>query len=427
MKKLKSLILNNLLLKIVSVILAVLLWLVVAQVNDPTRSKSFSGVEVTLINTDLLDQENKVYEILDNTDTVRVTVRAPQSVLERIQNSDIVAEADVSKLTDINTIAISYYISTDGSVESVSGDHDSVRLSVEDKASRYISLSANIEGEPAEDRMVGAVSLDQNMIEISGPQSSVSQVRNARVNIDVTDVSSSLSANMEIVLYDAEGNELNLSNIKKQTNYVKVSVEILTTKSVPIYATRTGSPASGYLYNGQLSVSPETVLLAGSSQVMNTVSRLTITDPVDISGATADVQQNFELKNYLPVGTSLADSDFSGVATVTVPVEAAVSTTLTVDAENLELTGVPEGVDAKLAGGSYVIYVSGLASELETLKDTTITGSVKVDEWMKDEELEELTPGTHLVPATISLGGSATLVQELLVTVEVAEPVTEEE
>ncbi len=427
MKKLKSLILNNFWLKVISVIMAVLLWLVVAQVNDPSRTQSYSGIEVTLINTDLLDQENKVYEILDNTDTVRVTVRAPQSVLEHIQSSDIVAEADVSKLTDINTIAISYYISTDGSVEAISGDHDSVRLSVEDKASKYVSLTANVEGEPAEDRMVGSVSLDQNMIEISGPQSSVSQVRNARVNIDVSEVSSSLSANMEIVLYDSEGKELNLSNIKKQTNYVHVAVEILTTKTVPIYASRTGTPASGYLYNGKLSVSPETVLLAGSAQVMSTVSRLTITDPIDITGAAGDVVKEIDLKDYLPVGTILADSTYDGVALVTVPVEPAVSGTMTVDSENLELTGVPEGTTATLTAGSYVIYVSGLASELETLKDTTITGTVEVDEWMEEEGLEELTPGTHLIPAKIILGGSTTLVQELLVSVEVAEPVTEEE
>ncbi len=427
MKKLKSLILNNFWLKVISVIMAVLLWLVVAQVNDPSRTQSYSGIEVTLINTDLLDQENKVYEILDNTDTVRVTVRAPQSVLEHIQSSDIVAEADVSKLTDINTIAISYYISTDGSVEAISGDHDSVRLSVEDKASKYVSLTANVEGEPAEDRMVGSVSLDQNMIEISGPQSSVSQVRNARVNIDVSEASSSLSANMEIVLYDSEGKELNLSNIKKQTNYVHVAVEILTTKTVPIYASRTGTPASGYLYNGKLSVSPETVLLAGSAQVMSTVSRLTITDPIDISGAAGDVVKEIDLKDYLPVGTILADSTYDGVALVTVPVEPAVSGTMTVDSENLELTGVPEGTTATLTAGSYVIYVSGLASELDTLKDTTITGTVEVDEWMEEEGLEELTTGTHLIPAKIILGGSTTLVQELLVSVEVAEPVTEEE
>ena len=427
MKKLKSLILNNLGLKIVSLILAVLLWLVVAQVNDPSRTQSFSGIEVTLINTDLLDQENKVYEVLDNTDTVRVSVRAPKSVLDRIQSSDIVAEADVSKLTDINTIAISYYISTDGSVESVTGDHDSVRLSVEDKASRYISLTANIVGEPAEDRMVGNVSLDQNMIEISGPQSSVSQVRSACVNIDVTDLTSNLSANMEIILYDSEGNELNLSNIRKQTNYVKVSVEILTTKQVPVYAARVGTPAAGYLYNGQLSVSPETVVLAGTSQLMSTISRLTITDPVDITGATADVVAEYDLKSYLPAGASLADQDASSTVLVTVPVEAAVSTTLTVETQNLQLTGVPEGETVTLTEGSYVIYVSGLASELETLKDATITGTVKVDEWMEDEELEELTPGTHLIPATISLSGTVSMVQELLVSVEVEETAAIEE
>ena len=87
---------------------------------------------------------------------------------------------------------------------------------------------------------------------------------------------------------------------------------------------------------------------------------------------------------------------------------------------------MPEGIQASLAEGSYVIYVSGLAAELQTLKDTTITGTVDVDDWMESEGLEELEPGTHLIPATITLGGSTTLVQDLMVSVEVADPEAEE-
>ena len=50
------------------------------------------------------------------------------------ENSCLLYTSDMSKLTDINTIAITYYcenISND-SVE-IKGNHDSVRLNVEDK------------------------------------------------------------------------------------------------------------------------------------------------------------------------------------------------------------------------------------------------------------------------------------------------------
>lgn len=70
--------LNNLGLKLMSVILAVVLWFLVVMINNPKDSVTFSGIPVTLVNTELLDKENKVYEVENNTDRVRVTVEAPK-------------------------------------------------------------------------------------------------------------------------------------------------------------------------------------------------------------------------------------------------------------------------------------------------------------------------------------------------------------
>ena len=97
---------HNLGLKLASLVLAFILWFLVVQINDPKDTERFTNVQVKLINTELLEKEGKVYEVLDNTDKVSVTVSAPRSIIDQMRASDIVAEADVSRLTDINTIAI---------------------------------------------------------------------------------------------------------------------------------------------------------------------------------------------------------------------------------------------------------------------------------------------------------------------------------
>ena len=121
-------------LKLVSLILAFILWFLVVQIDDPIGTIRFNNITVRLTNTELLDEENKVYEVLDNTDSVNVTVSAPRSIREQLRASDIVAEADISKLTDINTVAITYSVNYE--IDSIEGDHDAVRLSVEDKSSK---------------------------------------------------------------------------------------------------------------------------------------------------------------------------------------------------------------------------------------------------------------------------------------------------
>ena len=105
-KRVGKRLLNNLGLKLMSVILAVVLWFLVVMINNPKDSVTFSGIPVTLVNTELLDKENKVYEVENNTDRVRVTVEAPKNVIDQLRSTDIVAEADVSRLTEVNTIAI---------------------------------------------------------------------------------------------------------------------------------------------------------------------------------------------------------------------------------------------------------------------------------------------------------------------------------
>ena len=96
-------ILNNLGLKLLSVVLAIVFWFLVVMADNPKDSVSFSNIQVNLVNTDLLEKGNKFYEVLEGSDRIRVTVEAPRNVIQELSASDIVAEADVSRLTEVNT------------------------------------------------------------------------------------------------------------------------------------------------------------------------------------------------------------------------------------------------------------------------------------------------------------------------------------
>ena len=256
----KKLLTRNLGLKLASLLLAFVLWFLVAQIYDPKDTVTFNNIQVRLINTELLDEEGKVYEVLDNSNLVRVTVTGPQSIVKsELRRSDIVAEADMSKLTDINTIAITYYcenISND-SVE-IKGNHDSVRLNVEDKTSKWIKLESNTIGDVASGYMIGNVTLDQTNIEVTGPKSAISQVDHAGVDINVTDSTSSLSANVDIKLYDGDDNELTLESVKKNVDSAHMTVEVLATKEVPVEIEYMGVPEDGYMATGEVESSVPT-------------------------------------------------------------------------------------------------------------------------------------------------------------------------
>lgn len=409
---------RNLGLKLASLLLAFVLWFLVAQIYDPKDTVTFNNIQVRLINTELLDEEGKVYEVLDNSNLVRVTVTGPQSIVKsELRRSDIVAEADMSKLTDINTIAITYYcenISND-SVE-IKGNHDSVRLNVEDKTSKWIKLESNTIGNVASGYMIGNVSLDQTNIEVTGPKSAISQVDHAGVDINVTDSTTSLSANVDIKLYDADDNELTLESVKKNVDSAHMTVEVLATKEVPVEIEYMGVPEDGYMATGEVESSVPTVRIAGTVSTLAGISAITVPeDRMNITGQTDNLVDIINLKEYLPANVRLAVKSFDGKITATVYIEPIVSKDLTVAAENISVTGVPDGMEAEITSTAeeYNITVSGLSRDVSILRDSSVTGILNLTQWMEDNGVEELTPGTYTIPVTFNLAEDITVVPDI--------------
>lgn len=414
----KKLLTRNLGLKLASLLLAFVLWFLVAQIYDPKDTVTFNNIQVRLINTELLDEEGKVYEVLDNSNLVRVTVTGPQSIVKsELRRSDIVAEADMSKLTDINTIAITYYcenISND-SVE-IKGNHDSVRLNVEDKTSKWIKLESNTIGDVASGYMIGNVTLDQTNIEVTGPKSAISQVDHAGVDINVTDSTTSLSANVDIKLYDADDNELVLESVKKNVDSAYMTVEVLATKEVPVEIEYMGVPEDGYMATGEVESSVPTVRIAGTVSTLVGISAITVPeDRMNITGQSDNLVDIINLKEYLPANVRLADKSFDGKITATVYIEPIVSKDLTVAAENISVTGVPDGMEAEITSMAeeYNITVSGLSRDVSILHDSSVTGILNLTQWMEDNGVEELTPGTYTIPVTFNLAEDITVVPDI--------------
>ena len=410
----KKLLTRNLGLKLASLVLAFVLWFLVAQIYDPKDTVTFNNIQVRLINTELLDEEGKVYEVLDNSNLVRVTVTGPQSIVKsELRRSDIVAEADMSKLTDINTIAITYYcenVSND-SVE-IKGNHDSVRLNVEDKTSKWIKLESNTIGEVASGYMIGNVTLDQTNIEVTGPKSAISQVDHAGVDINVTDSTSSLSANVDIKLYDADDNELTLESVKKNVNSAHMTVEVLATKEVPVEIEYMGVPEDGYMATGEVESSVPTVRIAGTASALVGISAITVPEErMNITGQSGDLVDIINLKEYLPSNVRLANKSFDGKITATVYIEPIDTKDLTIPADNISITGVPDGMEAEVTSTAeeYNITVSGLTRDVSILRDSSVTGVLDLNQWMEDNGLEELTPGNYTIPVTFNLSEDITV------------------
>lgn len=397
--------LNNWGLKLISLVLASLLWFLVVQIGDPKDDQDMGNIQVKLINTELLEKENKVYEILDNTDTIRVTAYAPRSVFTQFRSSDITAEADVSRLTDISTVPITLTTSNKN-VVSLSGSHDAVKLNVEEKASKYVTVMSSTVGTVAEGYIVSSLTPDQNRIEVSGPKSAVEQVKYAGAEIDVTEAATNLTANVDIKLYNANGEEVDRANLVKNVDYVRMSVEVLAVKEVPVELAAMGTPAEGYMATGVIECDPAAVRIAGSTYNLSKINEIAIpAEQLDITGEKEDVVRVIDIREYLPDNIKFTDSRFNGKATVTVRIEPIVKKTLHIAMPDIEVINVPEGLEAEIresAEDIFSVEFSGLNEQIQLLRQGAVSGVVDIAAWMEKENIQELRTGNYVIPVTFA-------------------------
>lgn len=399
----KPAILNNIGLRIFALLAAALMWLLVTTINDPVITEQFDNVPVKLLNTEIITEADKVYQVLDNTDTIPVVkVTGARSIVDSIDKDNIVATADVRNITELGTVDISLTTNKNsGKLESIKGSIETVRLDIENRRTAIFTLRASATGEPGEGYVTGDVTVEQNQVRISGAESVVSSISSAAVTVDVTGATGTITTNAEVHLYNSDGVEVDSSALTMNISSVRVSAVVLPTKELPVQAAVSGTPASGYVYARSFTANPATVIVAGRSSALAQAESITIpADRFSIEGATGAVTRTVNIRDLLPENTSFADSSYDGEVEVTVNVEPVSYRTVEFALEDVALSGVPEGYRAELItindneghtvtssqNTLWNLVLSGLASDLEAADLSALAPTLDVGALTADAE-----------------------------------------
>ena len=183
----RSNIFNNLGLKLLAVLIAIITWLVVMNISDYTVTKTISGITVMTENGNAIESLGKVYDVSSGK-TVDIVVKGPRSVVDSLTIEDFVAKADLSKLSITNTVTITVEAKNEGiaSRVEISIVDDILKLSIEDKKSQQFPIKVVYTGDVEEGYFLGKSTTTPNLITIEGPESVLERINEVRavVNID---------------------------------------------------------------------------------------------------------------------------------------------------------------------------------------------------------------------------------------------------
>lgn len=386
---------HNLGLKLLSIALASLLWLVVINSQDPVETRTFEDLPVTVINESALAAKDKIPEIVEG-DTISVVVEARRSICEKLTKADIVAVADFEKIsvTDAVPIEVSVNGYSERDVEIIRGMNQVMKLRLENTQTRDFRVKISTTGNAKEGYVIGDMVASPNMITLTGSSTQISKIKEVVLMVDVDNISVDSHAKGVPVIYDMNGDVVNSSKVTMSANEVAVSIPVLKTKTVRIIVTTVGEPAPGYEVSS-ISYQPDMVTVAGTLGDLVLLGS-TLRAQCDVTDQSTLVEENIDISSLWSRNLdSLRVVDEEKLA-VTVTMKPYTQKTFEMSGEDIEIRGLSEKYTGKVTMLSETqIHVSGRAASMQNLTLQTLAPYIDLSEIM--------TTGSFTVPVCLEM------------------------
>lgn len=390
-------ILHNLGMKVLSVVLAIIIWLLVTNIDNPYTTKTFTDISVNVINEDALLKKNKTWDIIEG-DKVSVTIKAKRSIIDKIGRSDINATADLSKLSITNAVPINVTVDNYDDVikEKSLGSVDTLKVKLENIEQQQFPVTIETIGEVGSGYAVGTKIPTPNIVEVTGPESLVNKIDEVRVMVNVEGLTESQTFSAEPVYYTEDGDKLDSSRLTCNVEQVGVAINLLQTKKVDLKVETTGEVAKGYLLESVL-LEPKSITVAGTEEQLEELSEILVSE-LSIEGLKEDTEENIDITDYLPDGIKLAqDSSDVRVKIQIVPLDVK---TITIPVGKLTIRNQDQAYRLEYLDDEITVNIRGEQQDIEDitvedLKPTIDLSDAKEGEQKVVVELKELEHGYY--------------------------------
>lgn len=415
---------NKFTLKVLSLIIAILIWLLVRNVDDPIVVRTFYEIPVSIENASYFAENLEIPLLVDGKDTVKVRVKGARSVVSKLKKEDIKAVADMTQIISKDTTPIMVPVEVTGtgiSDSDITVRPRNIQVDIEKQKSveKTIAVSTG-DTQPDKDYEIGNLKANPEKVTISGPETIINKIDKVVALIDVTGrKESNIEIKSQLKIYDKNLDELSPKqleylNIKEiSDNTIRIQAQFWKVKqSVKIKAEYSGEPKRGYEVDS-INLVPDTISVAGTDEALKKLEQEgnTLEIPgkyIDVTDKTGDFEQNIDLSELLPEDLKLVrDLNSSVIATVKIlPYN---SRDYEVSVTQIEADNKAEDLDLVFQDEQITIRAKAKEQDLDSLSAANI--QVQID-------LSGYGEGEYEVPVTVTLPGGYELVESIKVKVK---------
>jgi len=357
---------SDILLLVMSVIIAFMMWLYVSSTDNTSYEQMFTSIPITI-----LEEGSPLSVYYGYNNVLDVKLMGSKRDIDLIKTSDISAVVDIGDIKEAGRYTLPVKITVPHGMSIVSQSVNSIAVYLDNRSSATVPVTAKVTSyQLAEGYEIGEsdIRLSINEVTVVGPESVLATIASAQAELQLGQVSGSVVIVSGLMLVDDAGLPITSTYVSMNASNVTATVPVYMYKTLPL---RIGTKY-GYLNseNSRISVVPSHLRVKGEVGTVDSMEWITLT-PIDEKKLTASVMQVSislpqDVTNVDGIDTATVTVDHIGTKTADIVVDR-----ITVNnPNNLKYELLTESLNVKLRGDELALtYIT--PEDLEAIVDLT--------------------------------------------------------
>ena len=279
MKELKNWFLKNIDIKLLSIFLAIILWLYIAGGENP-MVENFIDISLTQTN---LGEDLVIKEFPAN---VSVGIRGPKNIINNISSHQINGIVNFSEISKEGLYKLKVEVTPPKKTQITRIIPSEIKVEVEKVLTKEVEVEYSLIGVPEKGHsLTDEPQFNPSKVEIISAQSVLENIKQIICAIDISGIKEDLSKKINVKAVDVNGNEV--KEVKIEPDIVEVSISLTRgypEKQLTVKPKIIGKPAPGY-YISEILSNPDEIKIFGNYSKISNIEFLE-TIPIDVSGIT---------------------------------------------------------------------------------------------------------------------------------------------
>lgn len=371
----KTLLNQNLKMKIFAVIFAFFMWIYVMAEVDPIIIRDIDSVPINITNM----QELELLELTPEYGTdlnVRVSLRGRRSILNAQITKGIKTEGLINNPKEGQNILVVDLKDVDSNVEYTLYPSDK-QINLEKKMVIRKSVSVVQTGTLPEGYEIKEIKSNPASMYIEGPKSLVDSITTLMTTLDVSNYDKDFSKKLQVIPVDRDNQEVKGVSINQDTVFVHAIV--VKAKTVPIVLDIPSSENDELKLSGY-TIDPPEVVIKGKANVIDSIKEIK-TEKVELLQLVEN--PNLKVKLVMPTGVETQTPEI----TLKSSMEKVISKEFNISKERIQISGngqMPDISDNPEISDFIVVKITTTDKIMDTISENDIRVYIKMQEYQNN-------------------------------------------